>query len=248
MVITTTAISFICLSLGLAVCAWRFSKAFGVGGNSPGERKIGLLISSYFFSSAFQNGVLGFGTLLFAANPRGLSIAVTVGTLFLVFVAIFGIYVTHYLFWPGRSYLPLAIFTGVVGMAGFILSLVLHFQPILTPDHGIDWNAPWSISLVIFYLLFISIGSFFYIFARLLFRTKSRGMKIFSFLIAGSAVVGIIDAFIRFVLWSGQSGGIDARTYFYDMGIGIIAAIFALVFLFFPISRKTSDRAERKEL
>lgn len=105
MCLTTTATSFICLSLGLAVYGWRFSKVFPREGDSTEGNKIGFLISSYFFSSAFQNGVLGFGILFFATHPLGLSVVVILGTPLLIFVAIFGIYVTYYLFWPRKSYL-----------------------------------------------------------------------------------------------------------------------------------------------
>ncbi len=180
MVITTTAVAFILLSLGLAFCGWRFLRASSKVGNIKNNNKSRFLFPLFFLGFAIQNGILGFGTLLFAHNSEGLYFILLVANSFLTIVATFGVYAAYYIFSPRTSPWPLIIVTIILGITAVVFALVAHPRPFLTSQKGIDWNMPFTLSLMTFYLLLIGIGSQFYVFVRLFFQGKEleKFMKI----------------------------------------------------------------------
>src|SRR3989344_185217 len=140
MVITTTAISFILLSLGLAFCGWRVRVAFRGAGNSEANKKIGFLVSLYFGGFAFQNSIIGFGTLFFAQNASGLFYVLVAANSFLSLVAVLCVYMVCYIFFPRSSPQIPVIITFALGVSSLILIFIAHPQPFITPTNGIEWN------------------------------------------------------------------------------------------------------------
>jgi hypothetical protein len=235
MIITTTAIGFILLSLGLALYGLRFLKALRV--DAPPNDRTGFLISLYFLGFAFQNGVIGFGTLFLASSPEGLFFVSILADSFLTLVAIFGIYIIYYILIPKESPWFAMVFTFILGLIEVSLDIILHVQPFVTSAKGIDWNAPFLPSLILFYLLLISIGASLYIFMRLFFQAKSKEIKVLSLVLAIAAAGGITDGFVGFVLAPLIKIN-DITTGIYDVGIGIISIFFIVTFLYFSISGK----------
>jgi len=244
MVITTTSVAFILLGLGLTFCGWRFLKAFWRSGGLKPENKIGFFLTLFLFSFAFQTGViLGLGTLFFTQNSEGLSLVFIIANLFLTFVAMLGIYTAYYIFLPQRSPIPLMIITFLIGVATLILTVLYPPQPFVVASGGIEWDISFPLSLLIFYLLLISIGANLYIFGQLFFWEKKSEIKILSFVLAFLALGGIIDQFIRFILLHSAVGGV--RTRIYDAIHALIGLAFIVGFVIFPLLRSYASTKSR---
>jgi len=231
MILTTTSIAFILLSLGLAFCGWEFWRVSCRTEHDSGEQT-NWLVTFYFIFFAVQNSILGVGTLFFADNPRFLFWVLIATDLFLIVPCIIGIFAVYHIFFPKRSSYPLIVLSGVLAIAGLIVGLVALPQPFMTPQNGIDWNMPFSLSLIMFYLLFISIGTSFYIFLRLFRLARNREIRLFSLVMVIVASIGLVDSFVRFILLHGVDYSI--RTNLYDIGVSLIGIIFILFFVFWP--------------
>ena len=233
-IISTTSIAFILLSIGLAFCGYLFLRAFRKGDGS--QSKIGLLVSMLFLGFAFQTGViLGGGTAFFAGNPTGLFFVLIAANSFLTLIAMFSIYVAYYIFAPRTSPVPVIVLTAMIGIASVILQIITHPQPHITPQGGVDWGMSFLLSLLTFYLLFISIGSQAYIFIKLFFQAATRQIKLLSFLFGTIATIGILVQFVQFVVLYRVSTDIRIRVYDVGtglLGVGLIIAIVLLSLLF----------------
>lgn len=190
------------------------------------------LVTFYFIFFAIQNSILGLGTLFFANNPQFLFWVLIAADLFLIAPCIIGILAVYHIFFPKRSPYPLIVLSGVLAIAGLIIGLVALPQPFMTPQNGIDWNMPFSLSLIMFYLLFISIGASFYIFLKLFRMVQTREMRFFSFMMIIVALIGLVDSFVRFILLHESDHSL--RTNLYDVGVSLIGIIFILFFVFWP--------------
>lgn len=247
MVITTTAVGFIVLSLGLALCGWMFFKAFR---KTAGDSRVGFLLSAIFLGFSLQNGIVGLGMLFFANNPEILFYTLILSHFLLVLLGILGIYTSYYIFSPKISPLFLIIVEIILGILAIIILVVDHPQPFLTIKRGIDLDSNFLTSFTIFYLLFVSIGSTVYIFTKLLFQSKSRQIRLLSLVLSLLGILGILNIFIRFVVL--YSGTVEWRTRIFDIGLGIIGAIFIIALFIGPKikdwirSRKTSIFSEEK--
>lgn len=240
MTITTTSVAFILLSLGLGICGWRFLRAFQKSGAELGGR-IGFLLVLFLFGFAIQTGIiLGVGTLFFAESPVGLRGVLIAANTFLTLLAILGVYMSYYIFWPRFSPLPLAAATLLIGAAALVFALTIPFQPFLTLSGSIEWNMPFPLALTTFYLLLISIGAQFYIFARLFFRAESREIKTLSFFLALLALGGVVDQFVRFFILSASTPDVRARLY--DIGHALIGLGFIGVLVVAPFVRSWLGR------
>lgn len=233
MVVTTTAVAFISLSLGLTFCGLWFLKAFRKADGIGGDKKIGFLITSIFLLFGFNNGIMGVGALLFANNSEALYFVLIASHFFLVPIAILGVYASHYIFSPRVSpYFALAL-TGILGITCVVVTVVSHPKPFISLQNGIEWGYNFSLSLLVFYILFISIGSTVYIFGRLFLTTKTRQLKIISLILSILGLVGILLNFIRFVLFYNANTSVNMGIY--DFGIVFIGIVFIVVLAIAPI-------------
>jgi hypothetical protein len=237
-IITSTSISFIFLALGLSLCGWRFWRAANRDSNA--RDKIGILISLYFFSFSIQDGLIGIGALLFAHSPYGLFLLFTIANLTLAFVAMFGVYIIYYIFFPTHSPWLALVFICLTGFLEVVADIVLHVQPLITSTQSIDQNIPWPLSLAFFYLLFISIGVCLCIFIKLFFQTKSIILKLLSVIFSLSAVAGISNNFLKFVMPIDRMNGT-----MYDAGIALTGLLFILTIPLFSWLRRPRKKQTR---
>lgn len=246
MVIPTTSIAFIVLAIGLSIFGFMFLRAYRKTNTSPTDKRIGLLLSAYFIGFAINTGlIIGLGTLFFAQSPTGL-FAVLVGfNIGLTLLGMLGVYTIYYIFFPKDFSLIPANFVLILGIISITFIFVMHPQPLLTTDNGIDWNTPLVISWLIFSLLFISVGSSTYIFVLLFLKAKTTEMKILSFAIAVSGGAGIITEFFRFIVF--HHAPIEPRTKFNDFGHGSLGIILAVAFLTLLIMKLRSKKWINKQ-
>jgi len=239
MVITTTAVGFLILSLGVAFCGWRFLIAFR---NTQLGLKIstaGLLVSLIFVGLSIQNGLIGLGTLFFAGNSSTLYLTLVITNFLLIPIAMLGIYATKYIFYPEEKYTTSIILIGVTGLICLLITIFTFPQPFLTSNNGVDWNLSRAAALSTFFLLFMALGAPLYIFLRLFSITENKELKIVSLIILLLHAGGIINSFLRLVLFS--NAFYDARTRILDVGVGVIGAIFILYFAIGPFLKNTNS-------
>src|SRR3989338_7334827 len=102
MTITSTAVSFIALSIGLGFCGWRFlnfpkpNKTAFAGHRSH----TGFLLGSFLLLFALENLILGFGALLFSQCENFSTWILILANTLLPIIAILGIYIVYYVFFP----------------------------------------------------------------------------------------------------------------------------------------------------
>lgn len=233
MVITSTAVAFMLLSAGLALCGWRFLYTFKATNTPNTKSKTGFFLGLCFLLSSLQNAVLGLGLLLFANNSGFLLATEVVSHLALSVLAVVCIYTAYYIFLPHSSPYPAIITTVILSGLGFISAIEDPSFPFLTPEKSIDLNMSFSFASITFLLLFISLSVFFYIFFKIFRNTKIREVKILSFIISISALIGIINnsAYLLFP----RSISLSARVSTFNIGIGLIGVIFVFTLIIFPL-------------
>ena len=247
MVITTTAVAFILLSVGLAFCGWRFLRAFLKSNDSRINSRAGLLLSLFLFASALQNGVLGLGALFFANNPDGLYSVVLLSHLFLATMAGISTYLVFYTLLPKQSPIAPISLVGVLGVFFVSATILYHPQPFLTPENGIDWGVNSPLSILMFSLFLISLAPPTYLFLKIFLTTISKELRLVSFAVAVLHLGGIINVFTRLILFRERFPTL--RTQLLDVGVAIVGAGFVLVFVVVPaIKRFVAARRRASEL
>lgn len=228
MIFTTTSVAFILLSLGLAICGWRFFGAFKISGEKE-HGKIRLLITLSFIVFAVQNGVLGFGMFFLAQHPLGMFWTLVGAVISLVFAALVSIYTFYYIFFPLCSPKLAMLVISILGIANIVGTFVIHPQPFMTQDNGIDWDLPLSLSVLIFSLLLIGLGAQFYIFRRLYAEARNREIRVLSLVFSTALAIGIVDTFVRFIILRNVESGQIAQLL--DFGIALIGIIYIIYVL-----------------
>ena len=145
----------------------------------------------------------------------------------------FGVYILYFIFSPKKSHSLIIMSLLLWGLIGAFLTIVFPPHVVITKHNGIDWFLGIPLSLFIIPLLFVSLGSFSFIFAKLFYLIHDFKVKLFSFFISMFGLVGIYNIFIRFILL--YSASVSLRSWFFDNLIIIASAIFALIFLLFAI-------------
>ena len=234
MVITTTAVGFILLGVGLGVCGWFFLRAFWKSEESRKNSKLGFVLSVFILASALQNAVLGFGSLLFAPDPEGLYSILLASQILLAVHALLGVYTVYYIFFPRRTPLPALMLAGAVGLTTLFITIREHPPGSITRQSSVYWPASFPLSLLTFLMLLISIGSFFYIFARLFRETRARNTRVLALLLSLLALGGIVSVFFRFVgaYASAEHGAL------LDISMGIIGFIFLVSLIWIPLFKR----------
>ncbi|MBI2047680.1 MAG: hypothetical protein HYT27_00930 [Parcubacteria group bacterium] len=161
-------------------------------------------------------------------------------------VAALGAYLVFYIFFPVISPWPGTIAAFAFGSSVVILTAVTHPLPFLDSGSVIDFNLSRGLSILLAYLLFVSIGSVFAIFVRLFLQAKSYEVRIVSFLMSILALMGIVNAFFRYLLpRSTASNFLQIRTF--DVTHVVIGLVFIVVFLLPPIIIKQISRTRNRQ-
>ena len=183
MTITTTAVGFLLLAIGFVFCGIRFFRAFQkIGGLRSGSR-IGILLSTFLFSFALVNGIMGAGSLFYARSYETFYFFILASHLFLLITAVLGVYIVSYIFFPAVSSWSAIVSVFILGCAVIALTIVAYPHPFIDAGGAIDFNFSHWLSVMLAYLLFVAIGSVFAIFAHLFFQAKSYEVRIVSFVI-----------------------------------------------------------------
>jgi hypothetical protein len=237
MIVTNTAIAFTLLGAGLGVCGWRFLAAFKKTG---GDSKIGFILAIFFVTFASTNSILGLGSLFFANNTTGLYSIIVLSNTLLAFLSVLGVYAAYYIFFPGASrFLPMTILS-ILGVVAVVATIIIHPQPFITEKNSIDWGMTFPLSVAMLYLLFVSIGSAFYIFTRLFLKVKNSEIKFLSLTVAILALAGIVQAFLQYAVFSNDA--IDVRTKIQDTTLGLIGIGFIFMLLAIPALKSRLKR------
>lgn len=232
MQLNTTAIGFFVLALGLTVCGFWFLHAWRRSENkTPINRKISLLLTLLFSNFGLQNGLIGIGAVLFAKNPKGLYGTLVVSHVFLITSALIAVYTAYFIFAPKTSPLLALIMTGGVGVAMYSGILLDRPLPFLTEAGGIEWNMSYWLSVFVFLTLFISIGGTLFIFGNLYQHARTKETKNLALIIAGTALLGVINIFIRLIILENES----FRTRLFDSLLTTIGIIFIVALLIWPL-------------
>jgi len=197
MLLYKTPIIFFFLSVGLFLCGLWFLNTSK--NKKVHQSKAGFLISYTYFFFSLLNITIAAGVLIHNIYyPFDLFWLLFIHNFILVLLSLMSIYTVYYIFFPKKNVFPLVICSSL----GVILMIeTIIFRPIPFINHlgNIDWNLNLFLSINVFYLLLISIGSFFYIFWRLLSLSKEKYLKrVYSFN-CGIAAFGILGVFIRFI-------------------------------------------------
>jgi len=232
MVITSTAIGFSLLSIGLALCGWRFYKAYKKSEN----KKVASILVLFILISSLQNGLMGIGSFFLSNNSNALLILLLISNLLLYTHAMVGIFCVYYFFFPKLNPHFSFLLVSIVGFSSMVFLIRNPQFPFLTANNYIDWNMSLYASLSVFYLLFISIGSFLYIFFSLARQSTNLELQIISYLFSLAAFGGIISSFLDIIFFYNKTN--DFIPNILDIGVGIIGFIFILVILFVPFIKK----------
>lgn len=229
MIITSTALGFSSLSVGLFfMWIWFF---YASKRASSGKNYSMSLITFSFLATTLHSSFLGFGFLFFAQNPPMLRTMFAISQILLTIFAVISLYGLFYTVFPKKSPIIPLFFIGSLGIFNFIFTLIEKIQPILRSSYIISWDMSLSVSLMTIYLLCVGIGSLGYIFAHLFFIAKTKEMKIISFIITLSAIAGSINTFSGSVILYNSSHA-ELRTTILTYGTLCIGILFILGILF----------------
>ena len=238
MVITTTAVAFTLLGFGLGWFGWQFLRAFQKSSTGRTSSLLGIFLSI----SALQNLVLGLGVLFFVENNEALRIVMAITQFLLSAHAVLGIYVVYYIFFPNKSRFLTLTLVSVLGFAGFILTLAENPRPFITASNGIEWAMSSTLSSLMFAILWISIGSFTYIFFKLYQDSISKRVKSFALILFWAGVAGLGSTFVRFFLFQRNPSDLGRRIL--DTGMGLAGVIFLIALI--VTTRKSRNKSPLK--
>lgn len=232
MTITTTAIAFSLISFGILFCGICFFRAFQKIGGIRAGRKIGVLLSVLLFTFAAQLGTMAIGTLFFIGKPLMFPLLIADHFLLAV-IAGLGIYLIFYILFPLISPWPAVLAASALGSMVVGLTIITHPHPFIDASGGVNWDLSRWLDTTLSYLLFIDIGPLFIIFMHAFLQTRSREVKVASFVQVALASIGIINVFVRFTFPRGIIPEF-LRTRIFDATLGIIGLVYICVF-FLPM-------------
>lgn len=219
MVLTTTAISSLLLSLGLATCGWRFFSAYRKNVSTTTEGSIGKLLTSLFFLTATYNGILGAAPLLFSDNPQSALWAVAASHAILTLLAILSVYAVYYIFWPETSPHALMGAITLTGSIGFFhINTPLQLAPLVMIQGG------QGLTVITSSLLLINMSAILYLFISLFQKTTTRSIKILSLSICCLVIASTVNASLQLL----PSHWISSSHWFalIEIAVGVAGLIF----------------------
>ncbi len=179
---------------------------------------------------------MGLGLLLFAKNPDALPYVIFISNLLILLPALIGIYAAYHIFSPNVSPYPLMFVTLLVWILLAYGSFTSPSLPQRMPDNSIDLNMNLLVSIAMFYLLLVAIGSNGYIFTRLSLAAEDRRIRIFSGILAVLGWLGVINVFTRLVLLYHASATV--RNWLLDIVSGIVGLTFIIALVIAPKIRQ----------
>lgn len=227
MMFTITGIGFLIKFLGLSFCGLRFFEAFKKTGGTRSGSRSGILLTIHFLGIGLVNGILAVGSLFFAKNPEVLYLFLIIANSFLVCIGVVSAYLFLYILFPSVSPKPAVIGTLTFGILLMISTIIVHPLPAVNLDGWIDWSMPSWLDVMLFYFISLNIGVPLIIFWNAFLRVKYPEVKVVSFIVVASAMMGIVGNFIRFLL-SGVAAS-HPLTFIFDVGIGL-----TLIVVFLP--------------
>ncbi len=231
--INSTASGFILLAAGLSFCGFWFLRPYK---KSNGSGRVGFLLTIIFLGYGIQNGWMGLGMWIFAHNSEGLFVTLLVDNILLTITAAFCVYTSYYIFSPHVSPWRSIMLTVLLGTIATITTVISHPLPYLTAHNSIELNTGKGLGFLIFYLLFINIGSSIYIFGKLFKNSASRAVKNLSLLQCFLAVLGIANVFISLVLKHFKAGA--APPVLFDYTSATIGITFIIALVIIPLWKK----------
>ena len=234
MIITTTAISFSSISVVLAFCGIRMLQEHMGNHDHWTKKEVGILLPVFLFNFALGNRQLAVGSLFFTGSPRIFYWLILISSIFLTITAILGVYIIFYLYFPLISPLPGMAFAFILGIPLVVFTFVNHPHPFIDSGGAIDLNFSRGTSVLLSYLLFISIGSTFLIFVPLFSKAKTHEVRSISLIMSCLAIIGIINVFIRYLLPNGITPD-SLRNRLFDITLTILGLVFIAIFLLPPI-------------
>lgn len=231
MTFTTTGIGFLFSSLGLGFCGLRFYGSFKRIGGIKSKNRTGLLVSLLFLTMSTQHVLLSVSSFFFIGTPVFSKIIIVVHIV-LSLISLLGTYLLVFIFFPKISPLLPVLLTTAVGTIMVVQTILLNPEPTISLNRGINWNFPYSLSINLYYLLLIQIGSIFFVFSRLLLMSKDHLVKAVSFIVMALSFGGIINIFFSFGLPGNQSLETSIRRF--DVIMMITGILFITVFLLVP--------------
>ncbi len=238
MIVTTTAISFIFLSFGLAFCGGWFLGALRRSGEFKSDKRIGVLIGFFFFVYAIHSLILGLATLFAFSNPNYIYlVCIIISNILITGLAILGSYTVFYIFFPRIRRINVFSYSLILGIG--ILATLASFaenpQPLVMINGSFDFNHKPLFSFLIWFLGFVSIGSPLYIFGRLFIFAKNRELKLLSGIITILASLGVANISVRLLQFLPLS--VFFRDKFFDIGAAFVGIVFVISLFFLSFSR-----------
>lgn len=228
--LTTTGIGLLLFSLGLAFGGFRFFKAFRkVDGSSSAGGKIGILLCATFFGTALALGILAMGTLFFAQNSEALYKILVVSHIPLTLTAMVGMYLVFYTIFPSVSPWPGVGVALALGVNLVALTILTHPRPFIDASGGVDWNMSPTLAASLCYLVFINIGTQLIVFIHSFFHTKSREVRVVSFVMILVLFMSVVNMFTRFLLPHITNDFL--RTRIFDLMFTVMGLILMSIFL-----------------
>lgn len=227
--LTTTGIGLLIFSLGLAFGGFRFFKAFRkVDGSSTGS-KIGILLCTTFFGAALVLGILAIGTLFFAQNSEVLYKILVVSHIPLTLTAMVGMYLVFYTIFPSLSPWPGVSVALALGVNLIVLTILTHPRPFIDASGSVDWNMSLILAMSLCSVVFVNIGTQLTIFIHSFFYTKSREVRVVSFVMILILLVNIVNMFTHFLLPHITDDFL--RTRIFDLMFAVMGLLFIIIFL-----------------
>jgi len=223
--VTTTGVAFIFISVGVALCGFRFIYVFKKD-NSHDSRKLSLLIGMSFLSSATHGGLLGIGALFFLDNYSVLSFIALGAQVFLIAFATVSVFTVFYVLYPKlNKYLASAI-PLFLGLASIFVYVVEKPQPYLV-ENNVSWDLSYLLSVLTFYLFFLAFGALFGLFAQLAYLSKSTEVRVLACVISVLVVLGLINVYLNLILfYGGRTMGGFSGIDFLNTGLLVIGVAF----------------------
>jgi len=238
MIVTSTSVAFILLGLGLGFCGWWFLGALRRSGEFKSDKKIGALISFFFFAYAIHSLVLGLATLFaFTSSNYAYLACIIIANILITGLAILGSYIIFYIFFPKIKRIHVTLYSLVlcIGISAIAVSFIENPQPLVTINESFDFNHSPLLSSLIWFLAFVSIGAPLYIFGRLFLFTNNKELKLLSGTIATLASLGVVNISVRLLQFLPLPSLF--RDKFFDIGAAVVGIIFAASLFFLSFSR-----------
>lgn len=200
---------------------------------SPESKKIGLRITSFILSYVSILTIMALGCLFFSWTGYGLLTTFVLHTIAIFISNILAVTTIFFIFFPSRSPKTLVILICLLNIAFILLAFKYPPKPFFDINSRLNWGLTFPLSLHLFYLLSISIGSMVYIFFRLFLASSKKTVRYLSLGFSISSSMGIFNVFILLVAsrWKNSIQLIS----FGEKMVAITGILIAILFILVPL-------------